>query len=67
MSQTQQATKSPKDLVIEAAGGAVPLAKALGITRGAVYQWTEIPYYQCKRIEELFGVPRKVQRPDIFS
>lgn len=43
-----------KSAVIHSFGGVIALAKALGITRGAVYQWPdEIPEPRASHIREV--------------
>lgn len=50
----------------EAAGGGSRLARALGLTRQAVYQWDSIPPDHVLRVEEITGVPRSRLRPDLY-
>jgi hypothetical protein len=38
-----------------------------GITRQAVVQWKLVPTKHMKAIEKEFGIPREVQRPDLFG
>lgn len=47
-------------------GGIVALSQALGLSRAAASQWTEIPTDHLDKIERLTGIPREVLRPDIF-
>jgi hypothetical protein len=54
------------NLIAKKAGGIVALSESLGLSRGAAAQWTEIPVDHLQQIERKFGVPREVQRPDIF-
>jgi DNA-binding transcriptional regulator YdaS (Cro superfamily) len=51
---------------IDAAGSVTLLAECLGLSVQAVSQWDKIPIERCGDIERLTGVPRHVQRPDIF-
>lgn len=51
---------------MEAAGGGAALAKELGITREAVYQWPECPVRRVLDVERISGVPRHELRPDIY-
>lgn len=55
--------------VIALAGGQAALAKALGISRAAVYQWDKVPAERCIAVEEAIGgqVTRYQMRPDIFG
>jgi hypothetical protein len=43
------------------------LAKALGINPQAISQWKKIPPTRVLQLEELYGVPPYVQRPDLYS
>lgn len=52
---------------IVAAGGVPELAKAIGITPEAIYQWDVIPIRRVLEIEEITGVKRGVLRPDYFA
>lgn len=47
-------------------GGIVAMSQALGLSRGAASQWTEIPIDHVAKLERLTGIPREVLRPDIF-
>jgi hypothetical protein len=62
-------TTNPDDglkAAIKAAGGAEPLARALGINPSAVAQWERAPAERLVQIERLTNVPRDVLRPDLF-
>ena len=50
----------------QAVGGGSKLARALGLTRQAVYQWDSIPSDRVLRVEEVTGVPRHRLRPDLY-
>lgn len=50
---------------IKRVGGA-KLAKALGLTRQAVYQWQLVPPQHVIEVEKLTGVSRHELRPDIY-
>jgi pyruvate kinase len=54
-----------KEAVLEVTGGLKPLADALGISSAAVSKWRRIPESRTGPIEQLTGVPRHVQRPDL--
>jgi DNA-binding transcriptional regulator YdaS (Cro superfamily) len=57
-------------VIREAAGkvGGVPkLARKLGVSRQAVYQWTEVPVERAADLERLTGIPRSRFRPDVFT
>ena len=52
---------SALDQAIETAGGRVPLANALGVTRQAVHGWVQqgwVPVPRAIEIEDKFGVGR---------
>lgn len=53
--------------VIAAATTQAALAAALDINRSAVHRWRRVPIEHVVAIEKLFGVPRAVQRPDVFG
>jgi 2-dehydropantoate 2-reductase len=58
------------DVIQQAAermGGAAQLARLLGITRQALYQWDKVPAERVLEIERLTGVPRHALRPDLFA
>ena len=42
------------------------LAKALGINPQAVSQWKKVPHARVLQLEELYGVPPHIQRPDLY-
>jgi DNA-binding transcriptional regulator YdaS (Cro superfamily) len=45
-------------------GWATPIAKALGLTPQAVFQWREVPIKRVVAVEEIVGMPRHLLRPD---
>ena len=53
---------------IEKAGGAVALARRLGITSQAISQWRRVPPLRVLEVEEATGrrVSRHELRPDIY-
>jgi DNA-binding transcriptional regulator YdaS (Cro superfamily) len=53
---------------IKSVGGMRKLARALGITHGAIQQWarTRVPAERVLDIERLTGVPREELRPDLY-
>jgi DNA-binding transcriptional regulator YdaS (Cro superfamily) len=57
-------------VIREAAGkvGGVPkLARRLGLSRQAIYQWTEVPVERAADLERVTGIPRSRFRPDVFK
>lgn len=48
-------------------GRRVKLAGDLGITPGAISQWSRVPIERVNEIERLTGIPRAHLRPDIFG
>jgi DNA-binding transcriptional regulator YdaS (Cro superfamily) len=57
-------------VIREAAGkvGGVPkLARKLGVSRQAIYQWTEVPVDRAADLERITGIPRSRFRPDVFK
>jgi len=51
---------------IKAAGGGAKLARALKLTRQAVYQWNTVPVQHIGAVETLSGIPRHKLRPDLY-
>ena len=51
---------------IEAAGGYSYIAKRLGITKQAVFQWTEVPPRRVKVLAKILRVKPNQLRPDLF-
>lgn len=45
------------------------LARALGVTPGAIWQWAEerVPAERIFRVSELTGIPIQELRPDLFE
>lgn len=59
------ATASPGlKRAIDAMGSGYALAKALGISKTAIYQWTEIPLNRVPEISRLTGIPKGELRPE---
>jgi hypothetical protein len=53
---------NPIQTAINAAGGVGPFARALGVTRQAVYEWRRLgwcPPLRAVEIEHLYGVNRR--------
>jgi len=61
--QAQEALKG----AIEKAGNAAVLARHLGITKGAISQWSVCPPGRVVQVEGITGVSRHDLRPDIFG
>lgn len=59
MIDLQQALSSPKGIRLE-------IAKACGITHGAVWQWTRVPAERVLTVERITGIPRHMLRPDLY-
>src|SRR6266702_7313405 len=51
---------------VKAVGGVKALARLLGITPAAVYQWEKIPTERLLEVERVTGVPREVLRPEFY-
>ena len=51
----------------KAVGGVVALGKALGLSKGAVSNWSEVPLDRVNDVARLTGVPREQLRPDVFG
>jgi DNA-binding transcriptional regulator YdaS (Cro superfamily) len=47
-------------------GGGAAIARALGISRQAIYQWRRVPPERVIELERLSGVPRSELRPDLY-
>lgn len=43
------------------------LAREIGITRGAVAQWTKVPAERLGDVSRVTGIPMNVLRPDLFE
>lgn len=48
-------------------GGVPALARSIGVTRQAVYQWREVPAERVPDIAALTGLQRAELRPDLFG
>lgn len=49
------------------AGGVVALSLKLGLSRGAVSQWEQVPLERVNDVARITGIPRERLRPDIFG
>ena len=52
--------------VLKKRGAAVRIASELGITPQAINGWSRVPANRVIDVERITGVPRHVQRPDVF-
>jgi DNA-binding transcriptional regulator YdaS (Cro superfamily) len=50
----------------EKVGGIVAMSLQLGLSRGAVSQWDEVPLDRVVAVEKLTGVSRQRLRSDVF-
>lgn len=57
---------SIKDIAKEA-GGVVSLSLKLGLSRGAVSQWNQVPLERVNDVARITGIPREQIRPDVFG
>ena len=65
--KTMQDLKAITTKAIEQAGGGAMLARELGVTRQAVYQWKLVPPQHVLDVERITGVSRHQLRPDLFG
>lgn len=64
----QEQHRSPVlKVIIQRVGSVSALARALGISVAAVSGWREVPPDRVLQVEELTGVSRHIQRPDVFG
>ena len=51
------------------AGGVIEVAKRLGITRGAIYNWQGkgVPAKRLVKLERITGIDRSLIRPDLYK
>lgn len=43
------------------------LARRIGVTRGAIAQWKEVPAERMGEVSRATGIPMETLRPDIFD
>lgn len=43
------------------------LARAIGVTRGAIAQWDKVPAERVGHVSRATGIPLHILRPDIFE
>ncbi|PDT74139.1 Cro/CI family transcriptional regulator [Bradyrhizobium sp. C9] len=53
-------------LAIRAVGTGDALAAGLAITPQAISQWKRVPLRRVLEVERLTGIPRHIQRPDLY-
>jgi DNA-binding transcriptional regulator YdaS (Cro superfamily) len=53
-------------LAADAVGTRTELARRLGITPEAIFQWSRIPLRRVLDVEKATKVPRELLRPDFF-
>lgn len=51
----------------EQRGRRLALARALGVTPGAISMWTHVPAERVVHVEKATGIPREKLRPDLFE
>jgi DNA-binding transcriptional regulator YdaS (Cro superfamily) len=51
---------------VENVGGWAELARRIGKTRGAIWQWRRVPPQWVLELERLSGVSRSSLRPDLY-
>lgn len=51
---------------LEKRGNLTALADALGISKQAIVQWSEVPHPRVIAVEEFTGIPRHTLRPDLY-
>jgi DNA-binding transcriptional regulator YdaS (Cro superfamily) len=47
-------------------GTLVSIARAIGRSHGAVWQWKEVPAEHVAAVESVTGIPRHKLRPDLY-
>lgn len=54
-------------MAAERIGGVPRLAKRIGVTRQAIYQWREVPVERIAEISAATGIARSELRPDLYA
>ena len=44
----------------------IKVARALGVTHGAISQWRHVPATRVLAVEKITGIPRHRLRPDLY-
>lgn len=55
-----------QSLFSETRGLRLKLARELGLSPGAVYQWRKVPAERVLDVERITGIPRHRLRPDLY-
>lgn len=55
-----------QSLFSETRGLRLKLARELGLSPGAVYQWRKVPAERVLDVERITGIPRHQLRPDLY-
>ena len=58
---------TPLQEAVKRAGGVAKLAKAIGLTRAAIYLWKRVPAERVIKVEKASGVKREKLRPDLYA
>jgi transposase-like protein len=53
-------------LAIEQGGGINALARKLGMTPSALFEWRRVPSHRILQVEAVTGIPREKLRPDLY-
>lgn len=54
-------------LLREPKGRIAALARELGLSRSAVWQWSRVPAERVVEVERITGIPREALRPDLYA
>ena len=53
-------------MAIEAVGSAAELARRLGMSAPALFEWRRVPSHRILQVEAVTGVRREQLRPDLY-
>jgi hypothetical protein len=67
LDRNKEAVRSGREPTDSAPTDWVSLCALLGISKQAAWQWKRVPVEHVFAIEALFGIPREIQRPDVFK
>jgi len=59
-------SETPLARAIAAAGSASELARKIGVTAQAIYQWRQVPAERCLAVSQTTGIALHELRPDIY-